>query len=83
MATQKIVPDGFSELIFHFGQPYQIKNETENFERQSRCLAAGQLVSPIWIRPGGESGIAAVKFHPCAFWQLFGINMQVLTNRIY
>jgi AraC-like DNA-binding protein len=80
MSTQKIVPDGFPELIFHFGQPYQIKNATGNFERQSRCLAAGQLVNPISIRPEGESGIVAVKFHPYALWQLFGINMHGLTN---
>jgi AraC-like DNA-binding protein len=80
ISTQKIVPDGFPELIFHFGQPYQIKNAAGNFERQSICLAAGQLVNPIWIRAEGVSGIAAVKFHPCAFWQLFGTNMHALTN---
>jgi AraC-like DNA-binding protein len=80
MSTQKIVPDGFPELIFHFGQPYQIKNESGNFVRQSSCLAAGQLVNPIWIRPEGESGIVAVKFLPCVFWQLFGVNMKMLTN---
>jgi AraC-like DNA-binding protein len=80
LSTQKIVPDGFPELIFHFGQRYQIKNGTGAFERQSTCLTAGQLVNPIWIRPEGESGIVGVKFEPAAFWQLFGVNMHALTN---
>ncbi len=78
---QKIVPDGCPEFIFHFADRYQIKSSEDKFERQSPALIAGQLNTPIILKPEGKSEILGVKFFPHAVWQLFGLNMKLLTNQ--
>ena len=77
---QKVLSDGHSELIFHFGDAYQIQ-ENSQWKTQSRTLAAGQLSKPILLRPTGSSGMAGVKFTPTGLWQLFGWNMALLTDQ--
>jgi AraC-like DNA-binding protein len=77
---QKVLSDGHSELIFHFGDAYQIR-ENGHWETQSRALAAGQLSKPIHLRPTGSSSMVGVKFTPTGLWQLFGWNMALLTNQ--
>ncbi|MES2882523.1 MAG: DUF6597 domain-containing transcriptional factor [Bacteroidota bacterium] len=37
---QKIIPDGFPEIIFHYGDHYRIKMDG-NWETQSLSLIAG------------------------------------------
>jgi AraC-like DNA-binding protein len=77
---QKVLSDGHSELIFHFGDPYQIQLNGQ-WQTQSRALAAGQLSKPIHLRPTGSSGMVGVKFTPTGLWQLFGWNMALLSNQ--
>jgi len=77
---QKILPDGYTELIFHFGDPYKRIDDTNHNEIQSRSIAAGQLLRPIHLQPNGHSGVIGIKFKPVGLWQLFGWNMQHLTH---
>jgi AraC-like DNA-binding protein len=77
---QKVLSDGHSELIFHFGDAYQV-HVNGHWETQSRALAAGQLSKPIYLRPTGSSSIVGVKFTPTGLWKLFGWNMALLTNQ--
>ena len=39
---QKIIPDGFTEIIFHFKDPYRIKLGKQ-WQLQSKNLLAGQI----------------------------------------
>jgi AraC-like DNA-binding protein len=78
-AKQKIIPDGFSEMIFHFQDPYEISAAKKN-GRQSLTLIAGQLDSPIVLRATGRSGVFGIKFKPTGMWRLFGFQMSELTN---
>ncbi|WP_315820028.1 DUF6597 domain-containing transcriptional factor [Paraflavitalea speifideaquila] len=45
---QKIIPDGFCELIFHYGDPYRIRL-TNTWEQQSIHLLAGQISRYFWL----------------------------------
>jgi AraC-like DNA-binding protein len=76
---QKIIPDGFSEMIFHFQDPYEICTP-KKMERQSLTLIAGQLDSPIILRATGRSGVFGIKFKPTGMWGIFGFQMSELTN---
>lgn len=79
---QKIIPDGFPEIIFHFGQPYKIMVEGGKFQRQGNCLISGQLSKPIVLEATGRSEVFGIKFHADAIWRLFGINMRMLRDRV-
>jgi AraC-like DNA-binding protein len=79
--AQKIIPDGRSELIFHFGDRYRIKAEGGREEVQSLSIAAGQLDRPIYLTPTGKSGVIGIKFKPLGMWRLLGCDMHLLTNQ--
>lgn len=78
---QKIIPDGFCELIFHYGDPYRI-NLHDKWETQSRMLFAGQISNHFYLENSGNSGIIGIKLQPTAFYNLFGLNMSGFTNRV-
>jgi AraC-like DNA-binding protein len=78
-SKQKIIPDGFSEMIFHFSDAYEISTARKT-ERQSLTLVAGQLDSPIFLKPTGRSGVFGIKFKPTGMWKLFGFQMSELMN---
>lgn len=80
---QKIIPDGCTEFIFHFGAPFNISKDGRTEELQSLLIAAGQLEAPIFLRPTGKSGVLGIKFQPTGMWKLFGCEMNLLTNETY
>jgi AraC-like DNA-binding protein len=78
---QKIIPDGCSEIIFHFGDRYKICQDDEGFQIQSLALLAGQIIQPIILQPTGSSGVLGIKFKPNGIWKLFGWNMKAVFNK--
>ncbi len=79
--SDKIVPDGYPELIFHYGNPYQI-NTTGSWEKQSEILLAGQFTHFFHLENTGSIGMFAIKLQPWtpALW--FQYNMSTLTNKV-
>jgi AraC-like DNA-binding protein len=78
---QKIIPDGFTELIFHYGDPYRISIDG-SWAMQSRSLLAGQIDKHFYLENTGTSGIFGIKLQPTALTNLFGLNMKDLTNTV-
>ena len=78
---RKIIPDGFPELVFHYGDPYEIQIANE-WERQPRCLAAGQISRFFFLRNTGRSAMIGVKLQPWALAQLTGLRMDAYTDRV-
>ncbi|HYC83606.1 MAG TPA: helix-turn-helix domain-containing protein [Chryseosolibacter sp.] len=78
---QKIIPDGFSEMIFHFGDPYRI-NLAGSWQLQSRALVAGQIRRFFYLENTGRSSIIGIKFRPTALTHLYGLRMSTLTDRV-
>jgi AraC-like DNA-binding protein len=78
---QKIIPDGFPELIFHFGDPYRIKL-TDTWEQQANNLLAGQITKFFFLENSGNSDILGIKLAPAAVTHLFGTNMSALCDRV-
>ncbi len=79
--TQKIIPDGFAEMIFHYRSPYEI-NINGQWQRQDLNLIAGQISNHFYLKNTGKSGMIGIKFMPQALAQLFAINMETLLNRV-
>lgn len=79
---QKIIPDGFPELIFHFGDPYEIFDDTGRPTIQDLILLSGQLSKPILLRPTGSSDVFGIKFKPAGLWKLFGMDMSEIKDHV-
>jgi AraC-like DNA-binding protein len=80
-SKQKIIPDGFCEIIFHYGEPYRINLHGE-WETQSNMLFAGQISNHFYLENTGSSGIIGIKLQPAAFYFLFGLEMPQFTNKV-
>lgn len=81
MKVEKIVPDGFPEMIFHYKDPYMIRLAAD-WELQPLNLIAGQIKKHFYLGNTGRSGMVGVKFKPAALAHLFGINMSTLTDKV-
>ena len=78
---QKVIPDGYPEIILHYESPYRMKI-SDDWALQSKYLLAGQLTNHVWLQNTGKSGMVGIKFQPTALSKLFGVRMDELTDRV-
>ncbi len=71
---QKIIPDGFTEIIFHFGDPYRIRLR-DRWALQGRSLFAAQIKGHFFLENTGRTEIVGIKLKPAAITHLFGVSM--------
>ncbi|MCE7995567.1 MAG: AraC family transcriptional regulator [Roseivirga sp.] len=79
--TQKIVPDGYPEIILHYGDPYEI-NLGDSWRGQSQYLLAGQIRQHFFLRNTGVSGMVGIKLQPATLTYLFGLDQSSLTGKV-
>ena len=78
---QKIISDGFPELIFHFADPYEVKLR-DQWTIQPLSLVAGQITRYFYLRNTGRTDILGIKLKPSGTTKLFNISMHELTDQI-
>lgn len=78
---EKIIPDGFTEIIFHYGDPYCIKFK-DTWQLQQKQLLAGQIKKYFFLKNTGTSGILGIKFKPAALTELFSLQMSDYTDDV-
>ena len=80
-SIQKIIPDGFSEIIIHYGDPYEI-NLTGEWETQAKWLFSSQISRFFFLRNSGQSGMIGIKLYPHAFYSFFGVDLSANTDHV-
>lgn len=81
LVKQKIIPDGFAEIIFHFGDPYRIDLDGR-WKRQGRRLLAGQITKFFFLENTGASDMLGIKLKPTAPAHLFGVSMKSIVDKV-
>ena len=79
--VEKIIPDGFTELIFNYRDVYQSKI-SGRWNLQTPNLLAGQLRTYFYLQNTGTTGSVAIKLKPAALTQLFGFSMDQYVDQI-
>jgi AraC-like DNA-binding protein len=77
---QRIVPDGHPELILNWGTPFESLRDGK-WRLQSRCFFAGQIDSPLMLRPKGPAKMLGIGFHPDGAAGIFAEPMHELGGR--
>ncbi len=77
---QRVVPDGHSELILNWGQPFEAL-EAGEWRAQPRCFLAGQIDSPLLLRPVGPAKMLGIGFRAHGAASLFKHPMHELSRR--
>lgn len=78
---QKVVPDGYGEIIVHYGDPYRIQLY-EAWETQALLLLSGQIRKYFFLENTGASAMLGIKLMPSALHSLFSIDMSLLTDKV-
>ncbi len=78
---QKIIPDGFSEIIIHYGDSYRI-NLSGKWETQSSILFSNQISKFFFLENTGSSGMIGIKLYPTAFYELFQKDVSNFTDQV-
>ena len=78
---EKIIPDGYPELIFHYGDYYKT-NINGDWQAQGPNLIAGQIRNHFFLENSGKSKIFGIKFQPWGLNELFHIEMSQLTDKV-
>lgn len=78
---EKIIPDGFTELIFNYGSAYKAKTK-DAWHLQTPNLLAGQISSYFFLENTGPTGSFAIKLKPAALTQLFNLDMHQYLDKI-
>ena len=81
ICPEKIVPDGYPEMIFHNKQSFRT-NIDGHWQLQDKQLIAGQISNFFYIENTGVASTFAIKLQPWALSQLFDIRMGELNNRV-
>ena len=79
-APQRVVPDGQSELILNWGQPFEAFH-LGKWQGQPRCFLAGQIDGPLLLRPDGPAKMLGIGFHPHGAASIFPQPMNELSGR--
>jgi len=80
---QVVLPDGRTELIFHFGDPFERIDVSEagtSRTVQPRLLFAGQLMRQLVLHPTGQIGVLGLRFHPFGAAALFPNSQDALAG---
>ena len=80
---QVVLPDGRTELIFHFGDPFEridISEHGTTRTLQAKLLFAGQLTSQLVLQPTGRIGVVGLRFHPFGAAALFSLPQDQLAG---
>lgn len=78
---EPILPDGRCEIILHRGAPFE-RDTGSTWERQEATLWAGQLVTPLVLRPAGPTDLFGIRFTPCGAAALLRAGLSETTGAI-
>jgi len=77
---EKIIPDGYPEMIFHYQDPYKSNINGSWRDLGDKYIIAGQIRNHFYLENTGYTGMFAIKFQPWVFKNLFNVDMSSLTD---
>ena len=79
---QPVVADGRLEIILHLAEPFDVRDTHARWRPQSSALLAGQLTSPVRIRPAGASDVVGIRFCTDGARSLLAVPIAELNDRV-
>lgn len=76
---ERILPDGCTELIFHYGDKYQRISDGQPME-QPKNILVGQIKQAIELQALGRTGMFGIRFHPWGLYPFTGVPTGEFTD---
>lgn len=78
---QKIIPDGYPEMIFHYKDPFKA-NISGKWFLQDKYLVAGQIRNHFFLENTGKMGFFGIKLQPWTLKLLFNLDMSQMSDKV-
>jgi AraC-like DNA-binding protein len=79
-ATERVLPDGCVEWIFHLGAPFQRETLAGEWEQQPRSFIVGELTRFLLLKPSGRIEIMGVRFKPGGAYRFLPFPLDHFTD---
>ncbi|MCM3872212.1 MAG: helix-turn-helix domain-containing protein [Pyrinomonadaceae bacterium] len=79
-ASERVLPDGCVEWIFHLGSPFQRSTITGEWVRQPRSFVVGELTRFLLLQPTGDVAVMGVRFRPGGAYRFLPFPLSDFTD---
>ena len=80
-ASERVLPDGCVEWIFHLGSPFQRSAQSAGeWERQPRSFVVGELTRFLLLQPTGDVAVMGVRFRPGGAYRFLPFPLSDFTD---
>lgn len=82
-ASERVLPDGCVEWIFHLGAPFRRSINTgtrDEWERQPRSFVVGELTRFLLLQPTGDVSVMGVRFRPGGAYRFLPFSLSDITD---
>ena len=79
-ASERVLPDGCVEWIFHLGSPFQRSTIAGEWERQPRSFVVGELTRFLLLQPTGDVAVMGVRFRPGGAYRFLPFPLSDFTD---
>jgi len=79
-ASERVLPDGCVEWIFHLGSPFQRSTINGKWERQPRSFVVGELTRFLLLQPTGDVIVMGVRFRPGGAYRFLPFPLSDFTD---
>lgn len=80
-ASERVLPDGCLEWIFHLGASFERHLPDGSWEQQPRSFLVGQLTRHLLLQPVGWPSVMGVRFRPGGAYRLLPFPLIELTDQ--
>ncbi|MCM3875188.1 MAG: helix-turn-helix domain-containing protein [Thermoanaerobaculia bacterium] len=80
--AEQVLPDGCTELIVHFGDPFRRVTTGGDSEAQPRAFFVGEMTRPLVVGPSGRVGTMGIRFRPGGAFPFLGLPLSELSDHI-
>jgi AraC-like DNA-binding protein len=78
---ERILPDGIVEVVFHYGDVFEMRYPGKPWTELHRSVAVSQTDRFVEIRPSGASGFVSVRFFPWGAHRFFRVPVDAFADR--
>jgi AraC-like DNA-binding protein len=79
---EPILPDGRTEIIFHYGTPFTRHKADGTSEVQPVAIFGGQITGPVVLSHRQPAGVASIRLKPAAARAVLGIPASDFTGQL-
>jgi AraC-like DNA-binding protein len=79
-AAEPVLPDGCTELIVHFGDPFRRVTAAGDSEAQPRAFFVGEMTRPLLVEPSRRVGTMGIRFRPGGAFPFLGFPLSELSD---